>query len=83
MTEIGVRALFENFVYSFGGKNYLQLTRGPTGARVTMCAAAIVMQVWSRQYRAFLSKISLRVDLLAGYVDDGRQSSEKISPHML
>ena len=36
--EIGTRTVFENFMFSFGGKKYLQAKGGPIGARVTMCA---------------------------------------------
>ena len=43
MVEIGVRTLFTHFCYSFGGENYLQMSGGPIGARVTMAAARIVM----------------------------------------
>ena len=52
--EIGTRTLFENFMFSFGGKNYLQAKGGPIGARVTMCAARLVMEDWGQRYTLIL-----------------------------
>jgi hypothetical protein len=75
VAEIGTRAIFEQFCYKFGGKAYHQQTGGPIGARVTMCASRMVMQHWARKYNNILLKAGLRVLLLRGYVDDGRQGS--------
>ena len=67
--------IFQNFVYQFGGKAYHQQEGGPIGARVTMCASRMVMQHWARGYEAILLKAGLRIPLLGGYVDDGRQGT--------
>ena len=75
VAEIGTRALFENFCYRFGGESYHQQLGGPIGARVTMCAARMVMQHWARGYKTILLRAGLRLPLLKGYVDDGRQGS--------
>ena len=75
VAEIGTRMIFENFVYQFGGVAYHQQQGGPIGARVTMCAARMVMQHWARGYEMILLKAGLRIPLLGGYVDDGRQGS--------
>ena len=75
VAEIGTRAIFEQFCYRFGGKAYHQQAGGPIGARVTMCASRMVMQHWARKYNMFLVQAVLRVLLLRGYVDDGRQGS--------
>jgi hypothetical protein len=40
-----------------------------------MCASRMVMQHWARKYTMILLKAGLRVLLLRGYVDDGRQGS--------
>ena len=74
VAEIGTRMIFENFTYQFGGEIFVQKSGGPFGARVTMAAARIVMQAWSRSYQSILLRSGLRLTLLAGYVDDGRQS---------
>ena len=74
VAEIGTRMIFENFTYQFGGEIFVQKSGGPIGARVTMAAARIVMQAWSRSYQSILLRSGLRLTLLAGYVDDGRQS---------
>ena len=75
VAEIGTRTIFENFCYQFGGRAYHQQAGGPIGARVTMCAARMVMQHWARGYAGILLKAGLRIPLLSGYVDDGRQGS--------
>lgn len=74
VAEIGTRVVFENFSYQFGEDIFLQSSGGPIGARVTMAAARIVMQSWSRRYKSILLRSGLRLTLLAGYVDDGRHS---------
>ena len=44
--EIAVKMVFTNFVYTFGGESFLQSFGGPIGARLTMCAARLVLQDW-------------------------------------
>jgi hypothetical protein len=83
VAEIGTRMIFENFVYQFGGVAYHQQQGGPIGARVTMCAARMVMQHWARGYEMILLKAGLRIPLLGGYVDDGRQGSTVLRRGML
>ena len=73
-----MRIILENFMYTFGGKSYLQKLGGPIGARVTMAAARLVIQDWSEQYRMILIKAKLEIYLFQGYVDDGCQGSSKI-----
>ena len=43
VAEIGVRVLFEHFVYRWGGELFQQTSGGPIGCRVTMAVARIVM----------------------------------------
>ena len=83
VAEIGTRVIFENFCYQFGNKMYHQQAGGPIGARVTMCAARMVMQHWARDYANILLKAGLRVPLLKGYIDDGRQGSTLLRKGML
>ena len=75
VAEIGTRTIFQNFCYQFGGKAYQQQAGGPIGARVTMCAARMVMQHWARGYSSILLQAGLRLPLFSGYVDDGRVGS--------
>ena len=82
VAEIGTRVVFENFSYQFGEDIFVQSSGGPIGARVTMAAARIVMQAWSRRYKSILLKSGLRLTLLAGYVDDGRQSGTTLRKGM-
>jgi hypothetical protein len=80
VTEIGLRSVWGNFVYSFGGKYYLQQDGGPIGARVTMAASRIVMYDWSCHYRVILENICLWAPILRGYVDDNRQYNTRMYP---
>jgi hypothetical protein len=73
VAEIGTRVIFENFCYRFGGEAYHQQGGGPIGARITMCAAKMVMQHWADRYHGILITAGLRIPLLTGCVDDGRQ----------
>ena len=73
VAEIGTRVVFDNFCYKFGWVAYHQQGGGPIGARVTMCAAKMVIQNWARKYHGILLRAGLRIPLLTGYVDDGRQ----------
>jgi hypothetical protein len=75
IAEIGVRFLFENFVYKFSGDNYQQQSGGPIGARVTMAAARIVMSDWGEKWRAMIEGAGVIVGMLDGYVDDVRNNS--------
>ena len=67
-----MRFFFENFVYTFGNKTFLQSTGGPIGARLTMCIARLVMQEWWEKFARILKKSNLEVLMRAIYVDDGR-----------
>ena len=83
VAEIGTRVIFENMVYQFGGVAYHQQQGGPIGARVTMCAARMVMQHWARGYAEILLQAGLRLPLFGGYVDDGRQGSTALRRGMM
>ena len=73
VAEIALKALFNNFTYKFGGKNYHQQSGGPIGVRATMAASNLVMEDWAVKYENILVASGIVVKLMAGYVDDGRQ----------
>ena len=73
VAEIALKALFNNFTYKFGGKNYHQQSGGPIGVRATMAASNLVMEDWAVKYKNILVASGIVVKLMAGYVDDGRQ----------
>ena len=56
MAEIGVRILWTNMMYEFGGETFLQMEGGPIGSRVTMAASRLVMQEWSEGYLDILER---------------------------
>ena len=80
--EIVIRTLFDNFVYTFGGENYLQLEGGPIGCRITMAVSRLVMQDWAVHYRLILERSALTIWLYGGYVDDGRQGTSLLKKGM-
>jgi hypothetical protein len=47
-----------------------------------MCAARMVMQKWACKYGGILLRAGLKVPLLKGYVDDGRQGSTMLRKGM-
>ena len=69
VAEIGVRMVFENFTYRFGGQMYKQSTIGAS----TMAASRLVMQDWGEIYKSALELSSMELGLLRGYVDYVRQ----------
>ena len=82
MAEIWVRAIWRHFVYTFGGKLYLQKSGGPIGARVTMAVARILMNNFGRKYRMILKSGGLRNFLSSMYVDDSRQRTQNLAKGM-
>ena len=76
--EIGLRMIFENFCYQFGGDSYKQQFGGPIGNRVTMAASRVTMQHWGRMTRLTLESAMFELMLLTGYVDDVRKSGTSI-----
>ena len=71
-----VKFIFENFVYTFGGKYFLQLKGAPIGNRISMCAGNLTMEEWREKFIEIL-KASKIEELMAGlYVDDGRNLIE-------
>ena len=52
VAQIGIRTVFENFTYTFGGHIYKQMAGGPIGGRLTMCCALLVMEwVWQEFFK--------------------------------
>ena len=75
VVEIATRTLFENHMFKFAGQVYKQNSGGSIGDRWTGSASEMVMQDWANKYKNILVDSGLRVHLLAGYVDDGRQGT--------
>ena len=75
---IAVKFLFENFIYTFGGKYFLQKKGAPIGARITMCVSHIVMQDWRDEYEVILEASKIESLMKGLYVDDGRDLIEML-----
>ena len=73
VAQIGVRVLWENYCYDFGGRTYIQGEGGPIGQRPTMAASRLVMEEFFHEYRRILEKAEVRIMMMKVYVDDGRQ----------
>ena len=78
VVEIAVIALFENFSYKFGGKNYKQKSGGPIGVRATGAASQLTMEDWAEEYIKILINSGLWVAMMGGFVDDGRQVTTQL-----
>ena len=72
MVEIGVRVMFENLVYSFGGENYLQTEGGPIGIRGTGAVAKLRTRSFCKKLKRVIEEGKMTVEMLKIYVDDGR-----------
>ena len=78
--EIGVRTSFQNSVYQFGGKYFLQSTGGPIGARVTMAVSRIVMYQWGKNLQKILREAEVKIWMDSLYVDDYRTLITALRP---
>ena len=70
--EAAIIFFFNNFVYTFGGKKYIQCGGGPIGARLTMAVARLVMQQWKDDFNDILTVSNIEEIMSGLYVDDGR-----------
>ena len=68
IAEIGVRVLWENYCYDFGGKTFKQKEGGPIGQRPTMAASRIIMTDFFVKYCFKISFQCVSCSLLAGEV---------------
>ena len=69
---LAVKFIFQNFVYTFAGRYFLQKNGAPIGNRISMCASTLVMQEWRDIFKAILDLSKIQELLAALYVDDGR-----------
>ena len=72
MLEIGIRVMFRNLIYSFGGEQYLQEEGGPIGMRGTCAVSKLVTRDFCKKLRRILEEGGINVRMLEIYVDDGR-----------
>ena len=72
MLEIGIRIMFKNLVYSFGGEYYLQEEGGPIGMRGTGAVSRLITRDFCMKLKRILIKGGIDVKMLKIYVDDGR-----------
>ena len=82
VAEVGIRILWSNYCYDFGGETYIQEEGGPIGQRPTMAASRLVVEDFFECYEEILKKAELRVTLMKVYVDDGRQATSLLRKGM-
>ena len=75
---IAVKFVFENFVYTFGGKYFLQLSGAPIGNRISMCAGNLTMEEWREKFIEILVASNIEERMAGLYVDDGRNLIEML-----
>ena len=73
IAEVGIKILWNNYTYDFGGKTYKQEEGGPIGQRPTMAASRLVMEEFFTDYQNILTKAGVKTTMMRVYVDDGRQ----------
>ena len=76
LLEISIKHFFSSFVYTYGGKCFIQVDGGPIGARLTMCVARLVLQDWYEDFNKILVTSNIREYLRGLYVDDGRSITD-------
>ena len=56
MLEIGIRVMFRNLVYSFGGEYYLQTEGGPIGIRGTGAVSKLITRDFCQKLKRVLEE---------------------------
>jgi hypothetical protein len=72
VVQIGVMAVMNSHIYSFGGKYFLQKKGGPIGLRATCAIARITMLDWDRKWLDICQKNNLELVESGRYMDDLR-----------
>ena len=69
--EIALRTVWENSCYSFGGRYYHQQQGSPTGRRIAMAAARIIVGYnIGKEVTEMLQTGDIKIWSKSGYVDD-------------
>ena len=70
LIELAVRTCFNNHVYRFNGRYYLQKKGGAIGLRLTGVVAEISMAAWEAKFRELAIRNSVKIHMSKVYVDD-------------
>ena len=70
--RIGVTTAFQNHLYQFAGKTYLQRDGAPIGERLSCAVARLVMNKWDRKFIATLNTNKIKMETGFRYMDDTR-----------
>ena len=72
ITRLMTELMFNNHIYTFGGKMYRQVKGGPIGLRGTCALARVIMNIWDRLWERMLTNMNIQLEDLRRYMDDGR-----------
>ena len=70
--KIGVTTAFQNHLYQFAGKTYIQRDGAPIGVRLSCAVARLVMNKWDRKFMAVLNTNNIKTETAFRYMDDKR-----------
>ena len=70
--KIVTEVMFNNHLYTFGGRTYRQRTGGPIGLRGTCAIARLTMCNWDRHWMRLMQDNRVKVTEYVRYMDDGR-----------
>ena len=80
VVKIATEVMFENHLYTFGGRVYRQGRGGPIGLRGTCAIARLVMCYWDKTWKEMMRLNRIELDLYMRYMDDGRAFLAPIKP---
>ena len=70
--EIAINTLFNNHLYQFGGKVFLQKQGAPIGLRASCSSARVVMGCYDLRLKSLLEKLKVKIEADLQYMDDLR-----------
>ena len=80
VVKISTEIMFENHLYTFGGKVFRQKRGGPIGLRGTCAIARLCMCHWDRVWKRMMSQNKIDIVRYTRYMDDGRAFLAPIRP---
>ena len=80
VVKISTEIMFENHLYTFGGRVFRQKRGGPIGLRGTCAIARLCMCHWDRAWKKMMSQNRIELERYMRYMDDGRAFLAPIRP---
>ena len=80
VVKICTEIMFENHLYTFGGKVFRQKRGGPIGLRGTCAIARLVMANYDRKWMKLMEDNKIKINSYMRYMDDGRAFLAALKP---